>query len=205
MKDSPAKFTTHPSNAYTNYNGTMDIASNIASKWLKQYTDAEYTASNAEANGKATAYLLDTTAWGGFKDSTYAAYAVGASTIELFNASYNKKHPDKTIEIKIEESGYDIRWSDGNFGTNSVTGLDPTGDLYIIEKNFGSTIYGMWIASPHISSNDTVMSTTNFFLIPQAIVATGISSTNIGSRPIICLKDTVKLEKQEDGNYKLIQ
>ena len=36
---------------YSSYNGTADIDNNIASKWLKKYTDAGYTATNTGING----------------------------------------------------------------------------------------------------------------------------------------------------------
>ena len=112
------------------YNGTMDVVGNIATKWLKQYTNKGYTATNAETSGKMIAYLLDINEWNGFKDNGYANYAVGGATIELFVDSYNKTHESKTIEIQVANSdGYQIRWNDGSFG-NYIDGLE--GSLYIV-------------------------------------------------------------------------
>ena len=59
----------------------------------------------------------------------------------------------------------------------------------------------MWLASPGNSSYELCGVGS-----VGAIWTTGGSiSNNLGVRPIICLKDTVKLEKQDDGNYKLVQ
>ena len=142
--------------SYTNYNGTKDIDSTIASKWLRQYTLAGYTSTSENRNAKATAYLLDTNVWSGFKDSTYAKYAVGAPTIELFTASYNKTH-EKDIELQVEEIGYDVKWSDGSFGEFFIDGLNTTESLYVISDTFDDTVYGMWLASPSGFSGSYVM------------------------------------------------
>ena len=142
---------------YENYNGTADIASNIANKWLKKYTTAGYTATSTNKNAKATAYLLDTNAWSGFKDSTHAAYAVGAPTIELFAASYNKTHPSRTIETQVNSTGYDVKWSDGSFGDYYISGLDTSESLYVISNSFDDTVYEMWFASPAGNYGGSVM------------------------------------------------
>ena len=181
------------------YNGTKDIVTNITSKWLKKYTDAGYTATSEQLNGKATAYLLDINKWAGFKDSTYAEYAVGGPTIELFTASYNMTHLTRTIETQVNSTGYSITWSDGTIGIQGE--LDPNESLYVISNSFDGTIDDMWLASPSSVGYGHVMSVYR----GGRVVYEGYGTDYTGSRPIICLKDTVKLEKQADGNYKLVQ
>ena len=133
-------------------NGIADIDSNITNKWLKQYTREEDTTSADGWSVCATAYLLDTTAWSGFKDSTYAEYAVGAPTIELFVASYNKTHPNRTIKTQVEEYGYNVDWSDESSEDYRLAGLDTSESLYVINNTFSHTptdgVEGMWLASP---------------------------------------------------------
>ena len=188
------------------YSGTADIAENIANKWLKQYTEAGYTASKAYGNGNGTAYLLDTNEWAGFKDSTYAQYAVGAPTLELFAASYNKTHQNRTIETQVEELGYDVKWSDGSFGNYRISGLDTTERLYVITDSFEGSPKSMWLASPSAYTDgwdDTYMM--------MCVNANGdLEKAHYGmdtlcSRPVICLKSSAKLEKQADGNYKIVE
>ena len=80
-----------------------DIAnSSVAAKWLKQYMDSTYKSANT--NMKATAYLLDTNMWKGFKDNTsYAQYSIGAPTLELFRDSYNVTH-EEDIETRVSNN-----------------------------------------------------------------------------------------------------
>ena len=137
-----------------NYDGIEDVETSIANKWLKQYKDTDNTQTDA---AKATAYLLDTEAWSGFKDSNYAQYAVGAPTLELFAKSYNKTHTDRTIETQVQEYGYKIRWSGVNGSGNSISGLDGSESLYVISNTFNDTVYGMWLASPAAQYAENLM------------------------------------------------
>ena len=187
---------------YKNYNGTSDIDSEIASKWLKQYTDAGYTATNKELNGKSTAYLLDTNAWAGFKDSYYADYAVGGPTLELFVASYNKTHITKPIETQIQPNGYYFINQKTQDGIHYISGPNIDEDLYVLKDTHNMEIDGVWIASP---SNDS----RSVFRIKHTgeIWFTGGGSLNatVGARPIVCLNSHYQVEKQQDGTYKIVE
>ena len=144
--------------AYKNYNGIADVASDISNKWLEKYATAGYTSNNKYKNGRATAYLLDTNAWSGFKDSTYAEYVVGGPTVELFVASYNKTHTTRTIRTQVNTTGYQIAWNGGTF-SNGIYGLNENENLYVISDTFGNPpISQMWLASPSASTEDDVMS-----------------------------------------------
>ena len=134
---------------YADYDGTSNVASNIATKWLKQYTDAGYTATSTNKNAKATAYLLDTTMWKGFKDSYgYAEYSIGSPTLELFRDSYNITHATD-IETGVNAKGYQLRWkteNNSNSYNNYISGLSTSESLYVISSK--TNAYGMWLASP---------------------------------------------------------
>ena len=143
---------------YENYNGTADIASNIANKWLKKYTTAGYTATSTNKNAKATAYLLDTTMWKGFKDSNgYAEYSIGSPTLELFRDSYNITHATD-IETGVNAKGYQLRWkteNNSNSYKNYISGLSTSESLYVISSS--ANAFGMWLASPSGSNECFVM------------------------------------------------
>jgi len=137
------------------YLGWEDLSSTeIASRWLKQYKEAGFTSTNE--NMKATAYLLDTNQWSGFKDSTYASYAIGGPTIEMFAESYKVTHPTQYIETAAEkaifedtETGYNIKWHEGTYFSSGIYGLDAYNSLYNIESSEDDGIAcGMWVASP---------------------------------------------------------
>ena len=190
------------------YNGTADIASNIANKWLKKYTTAGYTATSTKEKAKATAFLLDIDEWSGFKNNAYADYAIGTPTIELFAASYNKTHPERTIKIEvIEESewveGYYVTWNDENENSDGhIYYGGISGDLYVINNTFDDSVMGMWLASPCWEYPSGLMFVSGGDISCQDY---GIYEPDKGSRPIICLNDSVELEKQADGNYKIVE
>ncbi len=132
--------------AYVDYAGTADWDRAVADKWLSQYTyTSEYD------NAKATAYLIDTNVWSGFKDRTgYAEYAIGGPTLELFVASYNESH-DIDIDITVKnEGGYSMKWStDTDYRSSVLQGMDTTEDLYI--KNHLDVV-GTVLATPSSSA-----------------------------------------------------
>jgi len=131
------------------YLGWEDISdTSIANRWLKQYKDAGFTSTNI--NMKATAYLLDTNQWAGFKDSAFASYAIGGPTIEMFAESYKVTHPSKYIETEASSStGYQVKWSTDSSFSDSISGIDDYNSLYNIESSNNDDIaYGMWVASP---------------------------------------------------------
>ena len=114
---------------------------------------------NTEFNGKATAYLLNTTAWSGFKDNTYADYAVGAPTIELFETSYNKTHASKTITTRAAGTGYYVGWSGEGEANRTELSLGDTGwnGLYVINEIVDENVGGLWIASPSTENGSSMI------------------------------------------------
>ena len=109
------------STAYTNayyfddtllnkYTGAVSITDTNITPWLS-YLKSSYGGSdntnNKNINMKATAYLLDTEIWKGFKNSTKAKYAIGAPTLDMFVASYNTRFA-KQIEIIAQDTGYKL-------------------------------------------------------------------------------------------------
>ena len=138
--------------ALEDYAGSNDItASHPAKKWLSQFTY-----DSTDENIKATAYLMDTNVWNpGFANS-HAEYAIGGPTLELFTASYNATH-EKDIEIQADATGYDVKWSDGEFGDYYISGLNTSEDLYVISNTYDDTVYGMWLASPSALSSNFVL------------------------------------------------
>ena len=67
----------------------------------------------------------------------------------------------------------------------------------------------MWLASPSHPSEERMEGEQKFVMVQDYDMIADSDAedgnSSYGSRPIICLKDTVKLEKQADGNYKLVQ
>ncbi len=126
-------------NIISEYTGSDWIIENTnpdAQKLLSKFL-AEYPTSTNK-NMKAIAYMMDTDSWSKFVDNTYAEYAIGGPTLELFCASYRATHPDKYIECdSVTKNGYQVKWSNTSSYSNSVRGLTrgEYNGIYIRQEN----------------------------------------------------------------------
>ncbi len=163
-------------------------------KYIQEYPDVE----NVDA--KTISWLLDPNEWKDYANSDYAEYAVGAPTLDLYSASYNKLHTDRQINFDVgDETGYNLKWStDSNYSTEGVpftvlTGLDISNDVYTQKRG------GMWLASPgcYLAGEYLVV------VAGEEIFFHESSSLVYGLRPIVCLKSEVQLNKKSDGTYTL--
>ncbi len=187
---------------YEDYKGAEDIKEPVR-KWLSEYLKINSESTNI--NARVIAYLLDTSIWNGFADTTYAEYAVGAPTIELFCASYKDANKDRYLDFKMDDEkkyGYKIKWNNVEKYSFELIWYNE-----LIEDNFNgiyvkadkSKAFGMILASPLMTPVDLTEITNegNF----------GSRSFNLrdleGLRPIVCLKSGVGIVKQDNGNYIL--
>ena len=185
----------------------LDIDTSIKNKWLKQYIESGYAGTTY--NMGATSYLLDTSLWTDFKDSKgFAQYAVGAPTLELFAESYNRTHPNNIIETQIEnEKGYQIKWSEDDSYSYSVSNLDTSNNLYVITDTTKARAY--WIASPssgNLYNNDWGIERNIFNVRYNMLLRNEVSDTYTrGSRPIIALDSSVEVHWQGDDQYLIVK
>ena len=173
-------------------------------KWLSYLIDYP---DSTNSNIKKVAWLLDTTVWEGYANSTYAEYAVGAPTLDLFCASYNKLHTDKQINYypceelyKWDPMGYNLKWStdtDYVIDENGISGLDITNNLYATS---GDKVSAMWLASPgNYLAGEYLIAVSS----DGSIYFQEGSSYVCGLRPVVCLKSDVQITKKSDGTYTL--
>ena len=179
------------------YMGTVDILQEDAkvTKWISHAN--KFTTTND--NMKATAYLLDTSIWSGFKDSNNKVeYVIGGPTLELFIASYNDIHEtDINYEI-TNETGYKVKWSTDSKYDSMLGVLNTSESLYINNLTY-TKASGYWLASPCSNGSSAV-----FNIIPDGYVNnSGCGTTGIGLRPIICLKSGTQLVEQKSGKYAI--
>ena len=185
------------------YDFLAEIDINIKNKWLKKYVKSGFE--GTKYNMGATAYLLDTSLWSGFKDSDgYAKYAVGAATLELFVESYNRTHPDKIIETQVEnEKGYQVKWRSDNNYSYSISGVDASNSLYVINDN--TKARASWIATPSSGNKygtDWGKYHDMYNIRYNNMVDNEMCETcTRGSRPIVCLNSNVKLKLQDENTY----
>ena len=73
---------------------------------------------------------------------------------------------------------------------------------YVISKT--GNAYGMWIASSSASSGDCVMALDYKGVISSVNIDFSNGMKWMGFRPIVCLKSEIQLQKNEDGNYEIV-
>ena len=181
-------------NVYNDYIGASDIKDQRIKKWISYISG---NPSEDNINIRAVAFMLDETRWSAkYANTTYAEYAIGGPTLELWCASYKASHPQKYVESKYDETGYKIRWNGGSYN-NDVTGVDDSEDLYYIKSSVDKAD-SMWIASPSADGTNYLM---NMYNNGHMNMYYYYSNNRSGIRPIVCLKSEILLEKQSDGTY----
>ena len=170
------------------YTGAASITDTNITPWLSYLKSSYGGSDNANRNMKATAYLLDTEIWKGFKNSTKAKYAIGAPTLDMFVASYNTRFA-KQIETIVQETGYKLKFTDGDSYEYSLVTCDYlTAHQY--KDNYSNY---MWLASPSACNSGDLMSV---YCI-GGVYYYHYGNSFLGVRPLVCLEDGVTLEKQE--------
>ena len=172
------------------YTGAASITDTNITPWLSYLKSSYGGSDNTNENMKATAYLLDTEIWKGFKNSTKAKYAIGAPTLDMFVASYNTRFA-KQIEIIAQETGYKVKFTDGNSYESTLDTYDYLTAHQIKDIAAADT---MWFASPVAGNDSTLMMYVRY----DGEVADGYYGNGyLGLHPIVCLEDGVTLEKQQ--------
>ena len=170
------------------YTGAASITDTNIAPWLSYLKSSYGGSDNANRNMKATAYLLDTEIWKGFKDSTKAKYAIGAPTLDMFVASYNTRFA-KQIETIVQETGYKLKFTDGDSYGYSLS----TYEYLTAHQNKDGYAYCSWLASPSSFGGSNVLSVIYY----GGVHLYYCGGSRLGVRPLVCLESGVSLEKQE--------
>lgn len=173
---------------YKYYMGAEDLtksfSSAILSKWQK-WAVANSTSRNA--NIRSVAYMMDKKVWNEFVDTSYADYAIASPTVEMFTKAYKDTHSSSTISYNEN-------------GTNGYTYLNATDlatDYNGIYVKTSTKTDGMWLTSPDNTSEESLVSIMN-----QAFSDYDYNAElSNGLRPVVCLKSTTKLVKQNEKFY----
>ena len=170
------------------YTGAASITDTNITPWLSYLKSSYGGSDNTNKNMKATAYLLDTEIWKGFKNSTKAKYAIGAPTLDMFVASYNTRFA-KQIETIAQEIGYKLKFTDRDSYECSL----DTYDYLTAHQYKENYVQGMWLASPSTIASGNLMEMSH----DGGITNNGLNCSAVGVRPLVCLESGVSLEKQE--------
>ena len=161
------------------YTGAVSITDTNITPWLSYLKSSYGGSDNSNKNMKATAYLLDTEIWKGFKNSTKAKYAIGAPTLDMFVASYNTRFA-KQIETIVQETGYKLKFTDGDSYDYSLV----TDDYLTAHQYKEGYADCMWLASP--SANDiNYLTNVNY---NGNVNNYNYDNSNLGVRPLASKK-----------------
>ena len=170
------------------YTGAASITDTNITPWLSYLKSSYGGSDNKNKNMKATAYLLDTEIWKGFKNLTKAEYAIGAPTLDMFVASYNTRFA-KQIETIVQETGYKLKFTDGDSYKYYLLTCD-----YLTAHHYKDNYANyMWLASPSADGSDFLMYVDYYGNVDSC----GYDDSCFGVRPLVCLESGVSLEKQE--------
>ncbi len=184
------------SNILNDYTGSANITNAKLQKLNNSFFSQGFTSTNT--NMQSVAYMMDTTAWGIYKDSEGKAdYVIGGPTIEMFINSYNQSHSMQYITKAISNVGYKISNDNGiNWSYSVENALSTSDSLYVITSQRDAL--GMWVTSPSASSFDYVINVT----CTGEIRTNRLSYTNLGFRPLVCLNSKAVLQ-EKNGIYTI--
>jgi len=168
---------------------------NIYHKWM----NTPLNQTKNQNNKTRVAYMLDIETWSDYNNTTYAKYAIGGSSIEMFCKAYNDSHTGNKLEAieNIEGAcGYKIK-KGSEEPANGVSGL-KTGAKNTLVDNMYFKAYsqgtGYWCASPASGASNHVISIRN-----GSISSIWTGTTTESYRPLVCLKSNVHIVLNEDG------
>ena len=181
------------SNVVSGYDGSSNITEEKIKALNSDYFSKGYTSINN--NMKAVAYMLDTEIWSCFAGEK-AEYVVGGPTVEMLMESYSQIHKVDYRSRASSDVGYEISKDGGANWVRYGVILSKSDRLYVLPISNGAN--AMWLASPSAMSIGNVMIVGNNGNVDRV----SYIQTNIGFRPIVCLKSYVMLELDGDG-YKI--
>ena len=183
-----------------NVNGRINTSTTIN----KLFMQNKFGALNSNYNSRAVSALINTANWDGYVDTSYADYAIGVPTLEMWVASWNVAYGDK---LKL----YTNKNSDGYFvgtGSNSTTSYNQpitsvtdweNNTLYFPHvNNAPSNCYGIWLVSPSAGSTDYLMGA----YCGGGVTYYYYNYDTLCLRPVVHLKSGTTLQKV-DGVWRI--
>ncbi len=182
-------------NVVNDYTGAVDIVDEKIKMLNSDYFNKNGSSSTSNSM-KAIAYMLDTEIWSVYAGES-AEFAIASPTIELFLNSYNDKY-NANYKAKSDELGYRISKNGGEtWDAYMIQSFDPSDNLYITSNS--NNISSLWLASPSCISANYLMRLS--VGISPGIFYDSYDSTVQGFRPVVCLKNNIYLEEQENGTF----
>ncbi len=171
------------------------VEANILSLFKQSWTDY-----STNENGRCVSTLLNTNNWDGFVNTSYASYAIGGPTIEMWVASYNAKG-DTVLYTNKNITGYYIGNTEGttdySYNLSDDARYDDT--LYFSHQEGFNNCTGYWIASPSDIDPNQLMRVH----YSGDVGNYSYKGTYVGIRPVVSLKADITAMKDVKGIWKI--
>ena len=179
-------------NVISKYNGSSDITDERMKELNADYFSKNYT--SELVNMKAVAYMLDKDIWCDFVNSTIVEYAVGGPSVEMLFKSYSAKYDVDYRAQAVNNTGYKISKDGGqNWLNNAGNMFNVNDNTYVLPSTSEASF--MWLASTYSAHAQYVLTVgSNGSLNDHRY-----HYTNVGFRPLVCLKSDVILKEVEGG------
>lgn len=197
------------SNILAQYNAnlnTTDIPSilsrldkqSIYHKWINNPNNQTINTNNE----KAVTSMLDVSVWNGYNNTSFAKYAIGGPTIEMFCKGYNDCHESNEINAN-ENNTYGYMIQKGNTearninlpGFNEISALSH--HAYFKQKSYDN---GYWLSSTSACGNREMLYAGSSGSNSSCMISYAYYyNTHMCFRPLVCLKSNVHLVENEDG------
>ena len=180
-------------NYSVNWNLVPSSAQNVEENTLSLFKQS-WTDYSTNSNGRCISTMLNTDNWTGLVNSTYADYAIGGATMEMWISSYNGNSSIPLYCNNTNNNGYYV----GNINTPTTTyqmmeNLGDKDSLYLPHREvYNNDCYGYFLATPSASSENSI----------AYVAYTGYIGCNesyryiLGIRPVVCLNAEVTAEYQ---------
>ena len=177
------------------YTGSASITEDM--KWFnKDYFDKGYSSTNE--NMRAVSYLLDKVIWTDKFKGNGAEYIVGGPSLDMVLSSYNQfTNQSNVYQAKATNAtGYQLSCDGGtnwkDYMQDSSKYLTQGDTLYRISST--NNAYAYWVSSSPAINTYVVLVRYDGY-----VGCNSYGNTNIGFRPLICLKSGISLKEIEEG------
>lgn len=185
---------------YWNYGNALTTQTvNISILSLFKQTWRDYS---THANGRCVSILLNTNNWDGFVNSSYAEYAIGGPTLEMWVASWNAKEYTQ-LYTNTNTRGYYV----GNTKNPTTFAYNLSGDrgyndtLYFPHQSEESNCKAYWLTSPGANYTNVADNLMNVDCSGSVSYSLYYSNT-LGVRPLVSLKSDIIGRKDEEGVWR---
>ena len=183
-----------------NVNGRINTSTTIN----KLFMQNKFGALNSNENSRAVSTLINTANWDGYVNTSYADYAIGAPTLEMWVASWNAAYGDKLkLYTNKNSNGYYV-----GTGSNSTTSYNQyitsvtnwqKNTLYFPHGNsVYSNCYGNWLASPSATYDSDLMDV----YFSGDVDGSNYRNGDLCARPLVHLKTGTRVQKV-DGVWRI--